>query len=103
MTTTLAIAHGRNARADRAALVTLSNDGMPWQNNGKTLRGLAGPARSWGMLNPSLRPVVAQADFVVYSFQTPIAWRVCGVWTVDTANYSATTNRHLAHVGALVP
>lgn len=102
MTTTLTLAHGRNVQASRAALVTLSNDGTEWANNGKTLRGVAGPARSWGKLNDDTeRAATGRADYVIYSYQTPIAWRVAGAWHVTGESYSVTTARHISAVRAL--
>lgn len=100
--TTLTLAHGRNVHASRAALVKLSNDGQPWQNNGKTLTGVPGSARTWGKLDPGTRAEVDAADYVIYSYSTPIAWRVAGSWTVDTARYSVTTSRHQSAARALL-
>ena len=100
--TTLTLAHGTHAHTDRARLVTLSNEGKAWQNNGKTMRGEPGPASSWGRLDYDLRKVVAAADYVIYSYQTPIAWRVNGAWSVTTESYSRTTARHITHARALL-
>lgn len=103
MATTLTLAHGRNVHASRAALVTLSNAGEPWQNNGRTLRGVPGPARSWGQLyGDAERAELAGADYVVYSYSTPIAWRVAGTWTVSVDRYSVTTSRHQSAARALL-
>lgn len=34
--------------------------------------------------------------FAVYSYQTPIAWHVDGVWVVPPKKYSPTTGRHMS-------
>lgn len=34
-------------------------------------------------------------EYVVYSYATPIAWKVSGVWTVTTSSYSNTTRSHI--------
>ena len=45
---------------------------------------------------------VAHADFVVYSYETPIAWATVlwngTTWTMIDKKFSATTNRHMAIV-----
>ena len=37
---------------------------------------------------------VAHADYLVYSYATPIAWHVGGSWVIPFESYSATTTRH---------
>jgi len=48
-----------------------------------------------GWLGMSLWKSAQQAQYVVYSYETPIAWYTHGVgWTVPKVKYSATTARH---------
>lgn len=35
-----------------------------------------------------------RADYAVYSYATPIAWRTDGVWITPGIKYSVTTSRH---------
>jgi hypothetical protein len=55
-----------------------------------------------GRLHPSLRGSLAQADYVVYSYGTPIAWHLRAdyaaeaghTWVVPAVKYSVTTSAH---------
>lgn len=62
------------------------------------LRGEAGLPGSYGRLAPEYRASVDQADYVVYSYGTPIAWRVDSLWTVPPTRYSVTTTRHQSKI-----
>ena len=37
---------------------------------------------------------VSKADFIVYSYATPIAWCIGGAWVIPCESYSATTTKH---------
>lgn len=72
-----------------------------FQNSTKALRGVRTvPHQSWigtGWLPREHRAAVLAADYVVYSYATPIAWHVPGEgWTVPDVKYSVTTSRHQA-------
>ena len=42
-------------------------------------------------------------QFVVYSYDTPIAWRLSdGSWSVPDTKYSMTTSRHQSHLSHLL-
>ena len=41
-------------------------------------------------------------EYVVYSYATPIAWKVSGVWTVTTSSYSDTTKRHINKIAVAI-
>src|SRR5687768_6782689 len=47
-----------------------------------------------GRLDPKWYPSIGRADYVVWSYGTPIAWRIPGEgWTVPDDSYSVTTSR----------
>lgn len=59
------------------------------------LRGREGDDVSYGRLPLEYRADVAGAEYVVYSYGTPIAWTCDGApWTVPAESYSLTTTRH---------
>lgn len=60
------------------------------------LKGRSGPAGwEWGRLPYDYRESVKRADYVVYSYSTPIAWHVPGEgWVVPDEKYSVTTTIH---------
>ena len=60
------------------------------------LRGRSGESvcDAVGWLDYDLRNSVKDADYVIYSYQTPIAWRTQGQWHTPNVKYSATTSRH---------
>lgn len=37
---------------------------------------------------------VSTADYVVYSYSTPIAWCIGGAWVIPCESYSVTTTKH---------
>jgi hypothetical protein len=47
-----------------------------------------------GQLPRELESDVRQADYIVWSYGTPIAWHAGGRWTVPNVRYSITTSRH---------
>jgi ABC-type amino acid transport substrate-binding protein len=49
--------------------------------------------RTYGILPPEYRDSVNNADYIVYSWQTPIAWhdKDTGEWTQPDVKYSKTT------------
>lgn len=61
----------------------------------------AGPLRGTtsydglGQLHPAYDVLaVSAADFIVYSYATPIAWCIGGRWVIPCEHYSAVTTRH---------
>src|ERR1022692_987307 len=58
------------------------------------LEGVPGPAVSFGRLPYEWLSSARNADYVVYSYSTPIAWHVYGGWMVPDEHYSATTSCH---------
>lgn len=68
-------------------------------------RFLSDPFDGVGRLDDKYRVSVAEADYVIYSYATPIAWHtpreveeggvhVGGWWVFPEESYSATTTRH---------
>lgn len=51
-----------------------------------------------GHLPREFHASVADADFIVYSYATPIAWRTQGQWHIPNVKYSATTSRHQSRI-----
>jgi hypothetical protein len=64
------------------------------------LRGVSGPPMSrWGRLDYEARESVSRADYVVYSYSTPIAWHIPDVgWIENATRYSVTTSRHQSKI-----
>lgn len=56
----------------------------------------------YGDLPAEYHADVLRADWIAYSYRTPIAWRVDGVWTVAPVNYSLTTTQHQYEVARAV-
>ena len=51
-------------------------------------------AMNLGRLPRDLDATARDADYVVYSYATPIAWRTQGQWHTPAERYSVTTSRH---------
>lgn len=82
----------RNADAN-----TMIAKRVPFRNSGRTLRGEEGPARRVGYLpdRKGWHESVRQARYVVYSYETPIAWEAAdGRTVIPTKRYSPTTTQH---------
>lgn len=65
-------------------------------------RGIFG---SFGRLPNGLRETFYddKPDYVVWSYDTPIAWHGRHGWTVPPVKYSPTTTRHVSHVTRNLP
>jgi hypothetical protein len=63
---------------------------------GGALKGVQGPSQwRWGQLPYEYRDSVKGADYVVYSYSTPIAWHMPnGEWVMPDTRYSVTTSKH---------
>jgi hypothetical protein len=75
----------------------------PFHNSTGSLRGeVTVPHKTWigtGHLPREYRGAVLAADYVVFSYATPIGWHVPGQgWTVPDVKYSVTTSRHQGQV-----
>lgn len=62
------------------------------------LRGTHGPAESFGQLPDELRTAARHADYVIYSYSTPIAWHGPEGWYFPEEKYSTTTSRHQSKI-----
>jgi len=76
----------------------LVRDRIPFQ--GSNLKGDTGPgAYSTGYLPACFHPLVRKADYVIYSYATPIMWHCPDTgWFDPEIRYSVTTTRHQSHV-----
>jgi hypothetical protein len=67
------------------------------------------PASEYGQLPPEYVESVQRADYVVYSYRTPIAWHIthtpdwAGTWVIPDVEYSATTTRHQHKIRSCLP
>jgi hypothetical protein len=52
-----------------------------------------GYAGGIGQCDPVWKASLAEAEYVIFSYETPVAWLVSGVWNVPDASHSRTTNR----------
>jgi len=55
-------------------------------------------AMNLGRLPRDLDATARDADYVVYSYATPIAWRTQGQWHTPDVKYSVTTSRHQSKI-----
>jgi hypothetical protein len=62
------------------------------------LKGRNGYAQSIGQLPKSESATLGEADYVIYSYSTPIAWRTQGQWHTPNVKYSVTTSRHQSKI-----
>lgn len=60
------------------------------------MKGRRGRFNTWdaGRLPSQYVDDFLSADYAIFSYATPIAFRVAGVWRVPEARYSLTTSRH---------
>ena len=67
--------------------------------------GPRGTVASLGYLPDEWRRVYQDdsPDYVVWSYDTPVAWHGRHGWTVPPVRYSQTTGRHLSHVTRNLP
>jgi hypothetical protein len=64
-----------------------------------TLHAEPGRASHTGQLPAEYVPSARQADYVVYSYQTPIAWHTpYAGWLYPAERYSVTTTKHQGRV-----
>src|SRR5687768_2943852 len=52
------------------------------------------PYGSYGQLSVVYYESVKHADYVVYSYDTPIAWLTYGMWHMPDKKYSVSTSKH---------
>lgn len=71
---------------------------------GGSLTGERGSDRGFGgSLPQAFLSAVRSAEYVVYSYTTPIAWlNADGTWTVPDVKYSVTTSRHQSKIRSAV-
>src|SRR5262245_35679708 len=89
----------RNPDYDNSDVI---RDRVNWRGN--NLRGECGGAITCGQLPRYLMPLVGKADYVIYSYATPIMWHIPEVgWFDPEHRYSVTTSKHQSQVrGAMI-
>jgi hypothetical protein len=67
---------------------------------GGSMRGEVTPfgAGSLGMLPAQYADSARAADYVVYSYATPIAWHAAGEWVMPEVRYSVTTSKQQGRI-----
>lgn len=70
---------------------------LQFSTNG-ALTGVQGAPRTYGELPVKYRYSAAKADYVVYSFDTPIAWHTAAGWRMPPVSYSPITSRHQSKI-----
>lgn len=75
-------------------IATLSNSGHAWKNSTGSFHGEAGPASQTGSLPAEFTASARAAQYVIYSYETPIAWKENGAWVQPDVRYSLTTSNH---------
>jgi len=83
-------------------MAELCETGKPWQNHSGSFRGEPVTSRYVGTgqmpdaqaehMREFMR--AGTLEYVVYSYQTPIAYRADGQWYIPTTRYSVTTSKH---------
>jgi hypothetical protein len=92
---TIAIHHGANRQRDMAVLAECLRNREPFKNRTESFRGDYAPtgpiARGW-LEEP---PYPSLPVYIVWSYDTPIAWvENSGQWVVTKQRFSQTTGRH---------
>jgi hypothetical protein len=62
------------------------------------LYGVPGKVRSIGKLPQEYREPVSTADYVVYSWDTPIAWHTQNGWIMPDVRYSVSTSKQQSRI-----
>jgi hypothetical protein len=76
---------------DYEGIAKAINAGQPFKTHG-SLEGTTMRA-TFGRLPREYQTSVSAADYVIYSYATPIAWRTEGHWEIPTEKYSVTTSK----------
>jgi hypothetical protein len=96
----------RNNATSQKAVEALTASGLPWENNGRTLWGHSEGHEQFTLPNACQLPVKVaellqeqihrqQIDYIVWSYETPIAWHHKGNnWSMPDVEYSVTTSKH---------
>lgn len=75
---------------------TLADEPENFLTNGN-LRGVKfgwGRGRLPELYRDAFKDNIEEIEYTVYSYDTPIAWRMHGVWIIPDIKYSVTTTRH---------
>lgn len=87
-----------NIRTAGEALSFYLANRLPCESHGNTLQAkLKTSGQSlddYGILPEKYHTSVDKSGYVVYSYDTPIAWLTGNTWHVPQVHYSATSNKH---------
>jgi hypothetical protein len=82
--------------------------GMQFENSSRTFRGSPVTCEPSQILRGELADgywdamQLGRPDYVVWSYETPIAWRVGGCWVTPDENYSPTTCYHQSQINTAI-
>jgi hypothetical protein len=84
--------HGKNSSWQEYARVL--DNGDEFTTSG-AMEGVKNPSpNDYGRLSQEWRKSFGGADYAVFSYATPIAWRTAGRWVIPADGYSTTTTAH---------
>ncbi|MCP9209547.1 hypothetical protein [Streptomyces cucumeris] len=96
--------HGKNSSVESYARVLDAGDAFKTEGSlggGPVTHGVSGG--SAGRLDAKWHLSVGMADYVVWSYGTPIAWRIPGEgWVIPEDSYSVITSRQQHKIRAAV-
>ena len=86
--------------ASHLDIAELLRNSTEWQSNGsvKATRNRS----TFGRLPREYHPSASSADYLIYSYATPIAWREEGQWVTPDVSYSPTTSRQQSKIFAAI-
>lgn len=83
---------------------TLSGEPQAFNTNGR-LRGVKfgwGRGRLPELYRDAFMDSIGDIEYTIYSFDTPIAWRIDGVWIIPDVKYGVATKRHQDKIRAAI-
>lgn len=98
--------HGANAGWWRIRNAIKAGDAF--ENSSRTFRGYPVNCEPAQILRGELADgywdaiQLGRPDYVVWSYETPIAWRVGGCWVTPDVDYSPTTRYHQGQVNTAI-
>ena len=86
-------------RVTNNAAAPLIGKREPFTNHSGSFRGERAPYvdTAWSRLPSEWADIARETDgvdYVVFSYNTPIAWHHANGWTIPEAKYSVTTSKH---------
>lgn len=72
---------------------------VPFETHGSLSGSEGAPYRNMGQLPENYHESAREAMYTVYSYSTPIAWRLAdGTWITPQVKYSVTTSQHQSKI-----